>query len=108
MHPGSPSRELKRQSETRWICQWHDINTALKTMGPLIATLEHFEEIDSSTERHTTADCFLKGLNLEFAVCLISSEDIFGRAKANIVVLQSPDKDSSQAAELVQVLQSDI
>ena len=82
MNPGFQSRELKRQSETRWICQWHGINTVLKTMGPLIATLEHFEENHSSTERHTTADCLLKRLNTEFAVCLILFEDIIGKAKA--------------------------
>ena len=101
MCPGFPSRELKRQSETRWICQWHDINTVLKTMGPLIATLEHFEENHSSTERHTTADCLLKRLNTEFAVCFILFEDILGKAKAATVVLQSPDIDLSQAVELI-------
>ena len=108
MLPDFPNRELKRQSETRWICQWRGINTVIKTMGPLIATLEYFEEDHSSNERHTTADILLKRLNTEFAVCLILFEDILGKAKAVTVVLQSPDKDLSQAVELVQALQSDV
>ena len=67
-----------------------------------------FEEDHSSNERHTTADILLKRLNTEFAVCLILFEDILGKAKAVTVVLQSPDKDLSQAVELVQALQSDV
>ena len=108
MIPDSPARELKRQSETRWICQWHAIYTVLKTLGPLIATLEYFEDDRCSIERHTTADILLKRLNTEFAVCLVLFEDILGKAKAATVVLQSPDNDLSQALKLVQALQSDI
>ena len=88
-------------------------------MGPLIATLQHFEENHSSNERNTITDCLLKRQNAEFTICLILFGEIFSsklisfpyilsNSKAATFVLQIPDNDLSQAVELSQALKSDI
>ncbi|XP_068114995.1 zinc finger MYM-type protein 1-like [Hyperolius riggenbachi] len=107
MMPGTVPIELKRLSDTRWICQYAACKSIHKAMLPILETLQHYEQDPSNASRRLQAKALLTAMDSKFAICLIMFEVILKRTSIVAKALQASDLQISCAIQLVQSLQEE-
>ena len=100
LHPTKPIRELKRLSDTRWVCRYSAVDTMCHTFDALLATLE--EIVDSDDHKKAVE---AKGLLLQvksFIFLLLSTFDqVLLCTKRLSDLLQSQHCDLAKATDFV-------
>lgn len=95
--------ELKRLSETRWVCQISSC-IAVKATISVIILLLHQISLESNTMKGNEARGILDQINFEFIFCLHLFSDVLQDLKLVSDYLQKSDSDLSQACILVEAL----
>ena len=101
IHPGKPTRELQRLSDTRWACRSMALDAIASTFDAIIATLE---VISNDTDKFKAIEAI--GLHnqvqeFRFLASLTIFQRLMSVTKGLSDQLQSKTNDLSHAAELV-------
>lgn len=100
---GSRVVELKRLSETRWVCQIAACDAVKSTFSVLILLL-HRISVESSTMKGNEARGILEQIDFEFLFCLYLFSDVLRDLKLISDYLQKSDCDMAHACLLVDSL----
>ncbi|KAM4772387.1 LOW QUALITY PROTEIN: zinc finger MYM-type protein 1-like [Rhinophrynus dorsalis] len=98
-----PAIKLKQLSDTRWTCQHAACNAVLKTLDPLLETLNILSE-GNNTERAVEAKSIRQFIDFGFILALVFFENILKRAQTLSDLLQAKDLDLASAVFLVQAV----
>lgn len=100
---GKPAIQLKQLSDTRWTCQHAACNAVLKTLGPLLETLNILAQ-GNHTERAVEAKSIHRFIDFGFILALVFFENILKRTQTLSNMLQAKDIDLASAVLLVRTI----
>ena len=107
LYPGEQIRELKRLSDTRWACRVDACRVIRDRFAALVRLLDEIGN-ETHADRAVDAKGLLAQLNAQFVMKLVVLTDILVQTSKLSNMLQSTDVDLAKAAELTEVLISQL
>ena len=101
LHPTKPIRELKRLSDTRWVCRYSAVDTMCHTFDALLATLEEIVDSDDHKKAVEAKGLFMQVMSFIFLLLLITFDRVLSCTKRLSDLLQSQHCDLAKASDLV-------
>ena len=101
LYPTQPKRELKRLSDTRWVCRYAAVDTMCRTFNALIATLKEIIVGEDHDKAVQASGLLLQVKSFSFLLLLIIFDRILSCTKRLSDLLQSQQCNLAKAANLV-------
>ena len=101
LHPTKPIRELKRLSDTRWVCRYSAVDTMCHTFDALLAMLEEIVDSDDHKKAVEAKGLLLQVKSFIFLLLLITFDRVLSCTRRLSDLLQSQHCDLAKATDLV-------
>jgi len=98
LYPTQPKRELKRLSDTRWVCRYAAVDTMCRTFNALIEEIVGGEDHEKAVQ---ASGLLLQVKSFSFLLLLIIFDRILSLTKRLSDLLQSQQCNLAKAANLV-------